>query len=99
MFAQDEVLGHGEVADHAVAHALFGDVGQPARDEMRGRRAGDVLPFEEDLTLRGGPQAVDHLGQLALPIARYARQPQDFPCVDFERHTAQGIGFAVASGP
>ncbi len=95
----DQVLFHAELADHAVAHPLFGDVGQPVSQPPVRLPGGDVVLVEPQPAARGAAQTGDEFGQLALPVAGDPGDPQDLPRPHFQADPSDGRQAAVALSP
>ena len=69
MLAQDHVLRDGEILDHAIPHAFFGDVGEHALGQFSRGKACDIFAFEDDTSVGELAQAGDRLCQLTLPVS------------------------------
>jgi hypothetical protein len=73
---EDEVVGHGEVGDQAVLHAVLGDVGDARLEHVAGS-VGQGLSGQQHVAGVGLAEAGDRLDEFALSIALDAGDGQD----------------------
>src|SRR3990172_10232626 len=97
MFAQDHILCDGKFLDHAIAHALLGNVGKHAVGQVAGSEAGNILAFEYDLSACNFAQAGNGFSQFALAVARHTCYPQYLAGTHFKTDIAQTWRAAITS--
>ena len=79
MVHQYEVLGHGELTDHSVAHPFLRYIGQTGSPNLPRSTAGNFVVVEADPTPGDRAQPGQRLGQLALTVARDTCDAHNLP--------------------
>src|SRR6266851_5239618 len=88
--SENEVVGDRIVQDEADATPVLRNVPDPRLALFARISGGHVNVAKENLAAGRTPCARQHLHQFALPVALYARNPEDLPLSKLERDAAQG---------
>lgn len=78
MFAQDHIFCNGEIFDHAVAHAFFGDIREHTICNIARCKVGDIFAFEKNFSRSYLAQAGDGFRQFPLTVAGNTRNAKNF---------------------
>jgi hypothetical protein len=94
---EHHILGDGEFPDHPVAHPFLGDVGQAGGSHPTWVGVGHVLAVDEHPPRHHWPQPGYGLCQLALPVARHARDAKDLAGAHLQAEVVDSLGVSITA--
>ena len=97
MLAQHHVFGDTEILDHAIAHALFRDIGEHAIGQLTGITPRHIVAFEGHAPTVNLTQSRNRLCQLSLSVPGHPGDPQDLSGANLQADVAQTRRAAIAS--